>query len=781
MKNNLPVILLKGLVLLPLSEARIELNNDITKKVIDLSRNKYNNKVLIVSPIEALEEAPDTSDLAKCGVIATISSRIDLPNGLTRIVLMGESRVKVLNYKNISNDKNILEAEIVSFPKFDYNPTIETALFRKLMELLEIYISKNSFISNSIINQIKNIDDLEKLTDYIANFLPLSISKKITLMVESNRIIRAKNLINELNVEIAVLDLENKIETTLKHDLDDMQKEMILREKIKVIKEELGEKDSKSEYIDEVNRNLEEKKLPFNIVNRIKNELKRFETTNDNSPEFSTIRSYIDTVLSIPFNEEKKEAPSLNKVKECLEISHYGLEEVKNRILEYVAVSTNKNANTPILCLVGPPGVGKTTLAESIAKALDKSYAKISLGGMNDPAELIGHRKTYIGSEPGKIITSLIRSKSLRGVLLLDEIDKVSSDYKGDPVSVLLDLLDKNQAKAFTDNYIEESIDLSKITFILTANDASLIPPVLLDRLEIINLPSYLTHEKETIAKKYLIKNALKNAGLKDGSINFEEAAIKYIIERYTKEAGVRDLDRLLNRVIRKVVTYAKLNNIKVKDFTVKESDIHNYLGIEKYEIKKSKKFTSGYVRGLAYTPYGGELLDIEVASYQGKTPYVTSGHLGDVLKESIDVAFGYIKSNTSFFKINDSAFKETIHINFREGGIPKDGPSAGIDITTALLSYLLNIPIEPTISMSGEITLLGDVLPVGGLREKVLAAKRNGIRTIFLSKENEKDINELPEEAKKGIEFIYVINYKEIYLYLFGGKNERNKKNWIY
>ncbi len=778
MKNNLPVILLKGLVLLPLSEARIELNNDITKKVIDLSRNKYNNKVLIVSPIEALEEAPDTSDLAKCGVIATISSRIDLPNGLTRIVLMGESRVKVLNYKNISNDKNILEAEIVSFPKFDYNPTIETALFRKLMELLEIYISKNSFISNSIINQIKNIDDLEKLTDYIANFLPLSISKKITLMVESNRIIRAKNLINELNVEIAVLDLENKIETTLKHDLDDMQKEMILREKIKVIKEELGEKDSKSEYIDEVNRNLEEKKLPFNIVNRIKNELKRFETTNDNSPEFSTIRSYIDTVLSIPFNEEKKEAPSLNKVKECLEISHYGLEEVKNRILEYVAVSTNKNANTPILCLVGPPGVGKTTLAESIAKALDKSYAKISLGGMNDPAELIGHRKTYIGSEPGKIITSLIRSKSLRGVLLLDEIDKVSSDYKGDPVSVLLDLLDKNQAKAFTDNYIEESIDLSKITFILTANDASLIPPVLLDRLEIINLPSYLTHEKETIAKKYLIKNALKNAGLKDGSINFEEAAIKYIIERYTKEAGVRDLDRLLNRVIRKVVTYAKLNNIKVKDFTVKESDIHNYLGIEKYEIKKSKKFTSGYVRGLAYTPYGGELLDIEVASYQGKTPYVTSGHLGDVLKESIDVAFGYIKSNTSFFKINDSAFKETIHINFREGGIPKDGPSAGIDITTALLSYLLNIPIEPTISMSGEITLLGDVLPVGGLREKVLAAKRNGIRTIFLSKENEKDINELPEEAKKGIEFIYVINYKEIYLYLFGGKNERNKKN---
>ena len=371
--------------------------------------------------------------------------------------------------------------------------------------------------------------------------------------------------------------------------------------------------------------------------------------------------------------------------------------------------------------------------------------------------------------------------KAERGIVVLDEIDKVSSDYKGDPVSVLLDLLDKNQAKTFTDNFIEEAIDLSKVLFVLTANDASLIPQVLLDRLEIIEIPSYLAYEKEAIANSYLVKNALRNAGLKDKSIVFEDAAIKSIIENYTKEAGVRELDRLINKVIRKIVTDAQLNNLPLKNFTVKESELNKFLGTKKYEIKKNKKFTKGYVRGLAYTPYGGEVLDIEVTSYPGKTPYVTSGPLGEILKESIDVAFGYIKSNMSIFKINESAFKETIHINFREGGVPKDGPSAGIDITTAILSYLLDIPVEATISMSGEITLLGDVLPVGGLREKILAAKKNGIRTIYLSKENEKDINELPEEIKKGFDFIYVLNYKEIYLYLFGGKNERNKKNWIY
>lgn len=771
MKNNLPVILLKGLVLLPFSEARIELNNDITKTVINLSKDKYDNKVLIISPLESLEEAPDTSDLPKCGVVATINNRIDLPNGLTRIVLSGESRVKVLNYKNITNNKNVLEAEVVPFPKFDYNPTVETALFRKLMELLEIYISKNTFISNSIISQIRNIDKLDKLTDYIANFMPLTLDKKTALMIENNRIIRAKYLINELNVEIAVLDLENKIESNLKHDLDDMQKDMILREKIKVIKEELGEKDSKSEYINYVNDKLNTNNYPFNIVSRIKNELDRFEITNDSSPEISTIRSYIDTVLSLPYGESKREMPTLQNVKASLESSHYGLEDVKTRILEYVAVSLNKNSNAPVICLVGPPGVGKTTLAESIANALNKGFAKISLGGMNDPAELTGHRKTYIGSEPGKIINSVIKSKSFNGVILLDEIDKVSADYKGDPVSVLLDLLDKNQSKSFVDNYIEESVDLSKITFILTANDASLIPPVLLDRLEIIELSSYLTFEKESIANNFLINNAIRNAGLKDKSIIFEKNAIKYIIERYTKEAGVRDLDRLINKIIRKIVLDARLNNNAVKDIAVSENDVLKYLGCEKYNVKKSKKFIEGYVRGLAYTPYGGEILDIEVTSYPGKTPYVTSGHLGDVLKESIDVAFGYIKSNMSFFKINENAFKETIHINFREGGVPKDGPSAGIVITSAILSYLLKTPIEPTISMSGEITLLGDVLPVGGLREKLLAAKRNGIRTIYLSKDNEKDIKELPDEIKNGLDIIFVMNYKEIYLGLLGKK----------
>lgn len=779
-KSNLPVLLLKNLVLFPLGEARIELNNNITKDVMDISKKSFNSHVLVVTPLNYLEEVPDTNDLPKVGVVARIRSRIDLPNGNSRIVLVGLNRVRVLKYMYYPNKKDILESEIINFPSTVYNEVEEIALLRKLKEMLETYIQVNPMISNAVLNRIKGINDLDKLTDTICNFVNFNINKKIKLVVEANKISRARKLIDELNVEIAISRLENKIELNLRSDLDQMQKEMYLKEKIKVIKKELGSVDNKSIYIDKINEILNNRHIPIDIKERLKLEVNKYESTLDTSPEIGTIKSYIDYLVSIPFGKVTKDEKDLNKVSDSLNKTHYGLNEVKERILEYVAVETNKESNNPVICLVGPPGVGKTTLAESIALSLNKKFVKISLGGLNDPAELLGHRKTYIGSEPGKIITSLVKSGVMNPVILLDEVDKMSKDYKGDPVNALLDILDSKQNKDFVDNYIEEKIDLSKVTWILTANDKSMIPLVLQDRLDIIELNSYLNYEKIRIAKDYLINNALIKNGV-DECITFSEEAILKLIEDYTKESGVRELDRLINRIIRKIVTKYKLDNKSLETTTVTPEMVKEYLGIEKY-VNNDKISTErvGYVKGLAYTPYGGETLEIEVTGYKGKDAFLTSGHLGETLKESIMVSLGYIKSNMKLFNIADTEFNKTLHINFREGGIPKEGPSAGTIITTAILSFLLKKEVPTSISSSGEITLLGDVLPVGGLREKSLAAIKSGITKVYLSSKNKRDIEFLDKEIKDKIEFVFVNNYIEIYNDIFKGddKSGRDRKN---
>ena len=492
-KSNLPVILLKGLVILPLGDARIELNNNITIKVIDIAREYHDNQVLIVTPINDLEENPDTTDLPKVGVIAKIKTRIDAPNGNVKVVLSGIKRVKVLNYVNYSNEKNILESIITNVKEDDYDDIEETALLRKLIGQLEKFISVNPYISNSILNQIKSTNDLEKLTDIVANFLPLSYEKRLNFALDFSRKSRAKKLIKEINIELATIELENKIDIELKNDLDEMQKDMILKEKIKIIRKELGEKDSKTEYIDKINEKLKNPFINDDIKKRINSELERFSVTPDASPEIAVIRSYVDYLISIPWGTLTRDESNLMTIKNKLDKTHYGLNKAKERIIEYIAVKlNNKRTTSPIVCLVGPPGVGKTTLAESIAKCLNKNFIKISLGGINDPAELIGHRRTYIGSSPGKIITSLIKSGSMNPVILLDEVDKLSKDYKGDPASALLDLLDSNQNSSFVDNYIEEKVNLNNVTWILTANDIELIPPVLQDRLEIIYLDAYL-------------------------------------------------------------------------------------------------------------------------------------------------------------------------------------------------------------------------------------------------------------------------------------------------
>lgn len=779
-KSNLPVLLLKNLVLLPLEEARIELNNDVTKKIIDISKKYFNDEILIVYPVNTLEQVPDTSDLPRTGVIAKISSRIDLPSGNTRIVLQGIKRVRVLKYSMYQNNKDILSSIYIDFPETVYNEVEEISLFRKLNKELELYISNNPFISNAILNKVKGVNELEKLTDMVTSFIPLSLEKKLSLMQEPSRINRAKKLITEINIELAVLALENKIDQELKQNLDDMQKDLILKEKMKIIKEELGEQDTKTVYLSKARQELNNRHIPDNIRNRLILELNKYESTLETSPELGVIKTYIDTLLSLPFGKVGIDETDLNKVSTSLNKTHYGLTEAKERIIEYVAVSTNKDALRPVICLVGPPGVGKTTFAESIASSLNKKFVKISLGGINDPAELLGHRKTYIGSVPGKIVTSLIKSGVTNPIILLDEVDKMSKDYKGDPVNTLLDILDNKQNKNFTDNYLEEKIDLSNITWILTANDKNEIPLVLQDRLDIINLNSYLNYEKINITENYLINNSLKRNGLETNLIKFDKKAITKIIDSYTKESGVRELDRLIDRIIRKIITEHKLNNTSITETHVKESDIKKYLGVEKYQVNECNITKPGYLKALAYTPYGGEVLSIEVTSYDGKESFVTSGSLGETLKESILVSIGYIKSNKTLFNINDSVFNKTIHINFREASIPKDGPSAGTVITSSILSYLLGKEVPPNVSSTGEMTLLGDILPVGGLREKSCSAIKNGINKIYVSNMNKREVSSLDKEIKDKINFVFVKNYIEIYNDLFKGSEEnvRNKKN---
>lgn len=775
-KNNLPVILLKGLVVLPLSDARIELNNDISKKVIEISKLYHNDEVLIVTPLNDLEVNPDTSDLPTIGVVAKITSKLDLPNGNSRIVLRGIKRVRILEYVNYSNEKDILDSIVTNIKEDEYDEIEETALLRKLMNELELFISTNPYISNSILSQIKGTTDLDRLTDIVANFLPLNYEKKLNFSLDFSRKSRAKKLIKEINVELAVIDLENKIDLELKKDLDDMQKEMLLKEKIKIIKKELGEKDSKSEYIEEVNIKLNNPFIPEDIKKRISSELDRLSVTPDVSPELAVIRSYIDYLVSIPWGTLTKDESNLNTIKNKLDTTHYGLTKVKERIIEYIAVKlNNKNTASPIICLVGPPGVGKTTLAESIAKCLNKNFVKISLGGINDPAELIGHRKTYIGSSPGKIITSLIKSKSMNPVILLDEVDKLSKDYKGDPASALLDLLDTNQNSNFVDNYIEEKINLNNVTWILTANDINLIPPVLQDRLEIIHLDAYLDYEKVTIVKNYLIDRVKKKNGIVNAKVNISDNVIYKIIDGYTKESGVRELERLLNKIIRKIITKYKLENKNLESIEIKEKDLVTYLSTVKYFPSRNSKSKVGLSKALAANPYGGSILEIEVTSYPGKEEFITSGTLGDTLKESIFISLSYIKSHIKDFNIDPKKLKETIHLNFREGGIPKDGPSAGTMITSTILSHLLNIKIPSNISMTGEMTLLGDVLPVGAIREKSYAAIKNNINIMFLSCENKRNVVKLDPVIKNKIKFIFVENYLEIFNYLFkGDKNER-------
>ena len=765
MDRLLPVMLLKGLILLPNQEVKIELSNNLSKEITKLAVKDFNRFVLVITPHNQVEESPDVNDLPDVGVIGKIKSRIELPNGNVRITLKGIERVKILDFQNDKENDDVLEATItnIELPKFD--EVEEKAVIKKLNELIEEYVTNSNHISNSILNTIKTIDTLSLLTDTISSFIPISFNKKLEYVEEINAMYRAKNLLKDIKVELEVLKLDQKIEKELENSLEASQKEFILREKVKILEQELGE--SKNEIVEVYYEELEKLKLPKSVHNKILNEIKKLEYTSDLSPENAMIRNYLDWILHLPWHKETYQNNNLEDIKKKLDMNHYGLDEIKSRILEYVALKNNNDEiKSPIICLVGPPGVGKTSIARQIAVALNRKFYKISVGGLNDSSELIGHRRTYMGSNPGKIIQGLRKCGSKNPVFLIDEIDKLTINSKDDPSSVLLDILDKEQNTEFIDNYIEETFDLSHVFFILTANNVESIPVALKDRLEIICLSSYTNYEKIDIASKYLIPRILEENKINNKIISISDEMLLYLIDAYTDEAGVRDLYRHIEKLIRKLVVLGKSNErTKISKVRLKE-----YLGIPKYNISEQRKNDAiGKVNALGITIGGGTIIPVETCIYEGKGEFKITGMLGKVMEESTEVSLSYIKVNLKDFGLKDFYFNiKDIHIHFLEGAIKKDGPSAGIAITTSILSLILNKKVENDIAFTGEISLNGEILKVGGIKEKIIGAYNHGIKTVYIPFGNELDLEEIPEEIKNKLKIVLVKNYKEIYEELF-------------
>lgn len=767
-ETNLPVLVLKDIVLFPYNEIRVEFSKTCDKLVL-ANASKYNDShILLINLYDPLEENPSIKDLPNVGIIGRIKSKIELSNGVVRVVIAGLARVEVLNY--LESDYGYYESFVIPVKDFQYNELEATALRRVLFRDINNYIDSSSLMSNSVLGKIAGVDNIGKLTDIIVEELPISYTNKLKYLNETNPISRIKLLIEDLKKEIETVKLENEIELTLKEKIDSSQREYLLREKIRIMKEELGESTIKDTEIDDLLKKVEDKDLPDNIRVRLADEIKRYSLATQTSSEVSVIRSYIDWLLCLPWKKKTNDSYKIKDVMEMLNETHYGLDDIKARIAEFVAVIGHTNSvNSPIICLVGPPGVGKTTLAKSIAKSLERRFVKISVGGVSDEAEIIGHRRTYLGASPGKIIQGMKKAGVNNPIFLIDEIDKLTKDYHGDPASALLEVLDKEQNSSFCDNYIEEEFDLSNVLFILTANDISKIPNALKDRLEVIELSSYTNYDKLEICKKYLIPKLFKEYKIRDYNISISDSAINKMITDYTKEAGARELSRKIEKICRKVIVDDIHNTI------IKPSNLQDFLGpIRYYHQKNDSCNKSGIVNALAYTAYGGEILKVSASMYPGSGKIKVTGSVGKVMEESVIVAISYIKSNAKNFDVDYDIFNSNdFHIHIEEGASPKDGPSAGISITTTILSLIKGKVITSDVSMTGEMTLRGRILPIGGLKEKLIAASVNNIKKVFIPVENKIDLDVIPDLIKKKIEIILVRDYLEIYYYLFNDKDK--------
>ena len=761
--NKLLVLIINDMVIFPNNEVRIEYDNNYDKQMVEIVDRIDDNLMLIVNPID--NGNINVTSFPKYGVLGRLKLKMNVPNGKTRIVIEGLDRVEI---SSLEEEGNFFRADYREV-EIDEDEDAKN-YFGILVKSLENYISKVPYMGNAILTQLNGVDTLSDLCDLIVSFLPIKYEEKKKYITTINPIIRAKYIIEDMSRDLKFIELEQKIEAQVDKELDETQKEYFLREKIKLMQEEIGEAKSKDSEVSRLSKKISKLKCNSRVREKIKRELDRYESLNSNSPELGMIREYLEWMINLPWSNYTKDTDNLEKVKSILDSSHYALDEVKERILEYLAVKQNtNNLRSPILCLVGPPGVGKTSLALSIAKSLNRKSAKISVGGINDEAEIVGHRRTYIGANPGRIIQGIRKAGTTNPVFIIDEIDKMTKDIKGDPASSLLEVLDPEQNNKFSDHYIEEDFDLSKVMFIATANYVEQIPYELRDRLEIITISSYTEYEKLDIAKNHLIPKELEEHGLTPLQVQISDDAIMTIIRNYTKEAGVRELERMIATLFRKIVKKILLDKNSVF-YDIDEKLIEEFLGKKKYfYMENFNDDEIGVVNGMAYTVFGGDILPIEATLFKGKGDLILTGSLGEVMQESCHIALDYIKSNMDNFGIDSKILeKSDIHIHVPEGAVNKDGPSAGVTITTTLISLFKKICVAKDVAMTGEITLRGRVLGIGGLKEKVIGAHRANVRRVFIPKENEKDLDEIPKDIRGDIEFIMVSNYTQIYDYLF-------------
>lgn len=751
---NIPVILLKNLVILPNQEIKLELNNVISGKAINDASSNFKSEILVVAPMDLLEEEPSVDDLPKVGVIAKIKNKID-NDGVIEIKLRGLKRVAVNKYYQEKNNE-VLYSEVMYIDLPALVEDEENAILKKLVDTLKKYINISKGISNDILNFVSNNKDLNKITDAITSFLPFNIGKKLEYMQEINPIKRAKALIKDMNEEIKGIEIDNELEEKIDESLQNDQRKFILKEKMKVLKQELGEDSWKKEEVIEYRKVLDKLKIDKKIKDHFSHEIDKYEIMSDDALEVSVMHNYLDWVLHLPWNKTRKENANFDEVYKELNKSHFGMDEIKTRISEYVAIKNlNRNIQSPIICLVGPPGVGKTTIAMSIAKALNRDFYKISVGGLNDSTELVGSRRTYLASAPGKIIQGLNKCGSNNPLILIDEVDKMVKDYKGDPASTLLEILDPNQNKIFTDNYIEEPFDLSGVLFILTANNVSDIPKPILDRVELIELHSYTVFEKKDIAKNYMLPNILLDNMVYDNKLKLSDELLYFIINNYTEEAGVRDLERVLSSLARKIT----INNVKV----LNEERVVRLLGNPKYTSNLVMEEENGVVNTLAVSNSGGTLSKVEVVTCKGNDKLTITGNAGNILKESISVVLTMLK-----LKYKYSFHNEDIHVHFLDASSKKDGPSAGLALSVALCSLKENKKVPNDVAFTGEVSLNGSILKIGGLKEKLIAAYNKSIKVVYMPKSNSEDLENVPKLILDNMEVIPVSNFNEVYTKLF-------------
>lgn len=762
-----PLLPLRGLLVYPTMVLHLDVGRD--KSVQALEKAMVDDSLIFLTTQKDMSiDDPEEEDLYRMGTLTKVKQMLKLPNGTIRVLVEGLKRAEIINFYD---EKDHFAVSLNTYEDTSEKDVEDEAFMRTLLEYFEQYIKLSKKISAETYSSLADIEEPGRMADIIASHLPLKLKEKQEILETINVKARVNRLIEMIHNEKEVLNLEKKIGQRVKKSMERTQKEYYLREQMKAIQKELGDKEGKTGEIAELAEKIENANMTDHVKKAALKELDRYEKVPSTSAESSVIRNYIDWLISLPWTNATDDDLDINKAERILDEDHYGLEKVKERVLEYLAVQKMTNSlKGPILCLAGPPGVGKTSLARSVARSLNRNFVRISLGGVRDESEIRGHRRTYVGAMPGRIIQGMKKAGTINPVFLLDEIDKMSSDFRGDPSAAMLEVLDPEQNHSFSDHYIEETYDLSKVMFIATANDLATIPGPLRDRMEIITIAGYTEEEKINIAKNHLLPKQIKEHGMTKSQLQMRDDAIQKVVRYYTREAGVRSLERQIATICRKTVRIIVSN--EKKRVIVTEKTVEEFLGKTKFRYGQAElEDQIGVATGLAYTTVGGDTLQIEVSLSPGKGKLVLTGKLGDVMKESAQAAFSYVRSKAVELGIDEDFHEKTdIHIHVPEGAVPKDGPSAGITIATALVSALTGKPIRKEVGMTGEITLRGRVLPIGGLKEKTLSAHRAGLTKIILPKDNEKDIDDIPESVRNELQFVPVTHVDEVLEHALNG-----------